>query len=305
MSATRCLQCGSARFHRHSQGAALMLVLWLLLLMSGLIAVFALSARTEGMQASALRQSTAGRYAAEAGIELAALHLLTLDPAQRWAGDARPYRFTLDDWTVEVRVRDESGKFDLNTVPSEQLARLLVVLGTDPQRAAAIADAVVDWRDADDLLSANGAEDGEYAAAGLAYGSKDQPFTAVSEFQQVLGVDRALYQRAAPHLTVYTGESQPRLFAASPEVLQALGYASTAVDEIQATRAAWQPGMPAAQLGDGSPLAGDGSGTYSISSRALRHSGAALEVTAIVRAGNSGRFGQLYTPLAWWVGDPD
>lgn len=288
-----------------SGGAALMLALWLLLLMSGLIAVFALSARTEGLQASALRQAAGGRYAAEAGIELAALHLLTPDQSRRWVADARPYRFMLDDWTVEVRVRDESGKFDLNTVPSEPLARLLVVLGTDPQRAAAIADAVVDWRDADDLISTHGAEDGEYAAAGLSYGSKDQPFVAVSELQQVLGMDNTLYQRAAPHLTVYTGEATPRLFAASSEVLQALGYASAAVDEIQSTRAAWQPGMPATQLADGSPLAGDGSGTYSIYSRALRRSGAALEVTAIVRAGNSGRFGQLYTPLAWWLGDPD
>ena len=48
---------------RASRGAALLLVLWMLLLMAGLIAVFALGTRTEALQGSALRQNAAARLA--------------------------------------------------------------------------------------------------------------------------------------------------------------------------------------------------------------------------------------------------
>lgn len=290
---------------KRSAGAALMLVLWLLLLVSGLIAAFALSARTEGVQASALRQSVQARYAAEAGIEVAALHLLASDPLQRWAADGRPHAFEVEGQTVEVRVQDESGKFDLNLVSTQQFSRLLQVLGVEAMRADGVAAAVQDWRDNDDLLTLGGAEDGEYADAGRPYGAKDQPFTTVAELQQVLGMDFELFRQVAPFVTVYTGEAQPRLFAAAPEVLQAMSLPPEQVDLVLALRANWQPGMPPPLLPDGQPLAGDGTGTYSISSRALRPAGAALEVNAIVRAGGGGLFGQLYTPLAWRVGDPD
>lgn len=289
---------------RHT-GAALMLVLWLLLLVSGLIAVFALSARTEGIQASALRQSVQARFAAEAGIEIAVVHLLASDPTQRWAADGRVYRFSLEGQPVGVAIQDESGKFDLNLVSIEHLSRLMQGFGIDPLRAGSLAGAIVDWRDPDDLLSVAGAEDGEYETAGLPYGAKDQPFTSVSELQQVLGMDYALYRQLAPQLTVYTGEARPNLFAASPAVLQALALPPDLVAQVLALRAAWQPGMPAPTLPDGQTLAGDGTGTYSISSRAQRPGGAALEVNAIVRAGGGGLFGQLYAPLAWRVGDPD
>ena len=65
------------------RGAALLLVLWLLVLLTGLISVFALTARTEGLQGRYLGRSTLARYAAEAGIEVASLHLQGVDPTQR------------------------------------------------------------------------------------------------------------------------------------------------------------------------------------------------------------------------------
>ena len=44
---------------RRSRGAALLLVLWLLLLLAGLVSVFALASRTEALQGSALRVNVA------------------------------------------------------------------------------------------------------------------------------------------------------------------------------------------------------------------------------------------------------
>src|SRR5882672_7761736 len=50
----------------------------------------------------------------------------------------------------------------------------------------------------------NGAEDADYAAAGLAYGAKDAPFAMTEELLQVPGMTRELFDRVAPDITVYS-----------------------------------------------------------------------------------------------------
>ena len=63
------------RTTRDSRGAALLIVLWVVVMLTGVVTLFATAARTEGMQGRTLARSTAARYAAEAGIDVAALHL--------------------------------------------------------------------------------------------------------------------------------------------------------------------------------------------------------------------------------------
>lgn len=291
---------------RNGTGAALLLVIWLLLLLSGLVAVFAFSSRIEALQGSAARSRLAGQLAAEAGIEVAARRLSEADPARRWFPDGRPYVFAFAGHQVEVRVLDEGAKLDLNAADATLLASLLRELGQPEDRAVQLSGAIQDWRDVDGLLAlAGGAEDGEYAAAGLDYGAKDAPFVSVSELQQVLGMDEQTYRQLVPHVTIYTGMPRPQLdFALSP-VLQALGLAPADAARWVAERGAWMPGLPLPPGPGGEPLAVAGSGTYSVASRAVREDGLAVEVTAVVRIGAPAGFGQLYAPLAWRVGEPD
>ena len=285
---------------RKQKGAALLLVLWVLVLMTGLVAVFAVTARTEALQGRALARGTAARYLAEGGIEVAALRLTAADPTLHWLPDGRPYEFTLEDATVQVRVRDESGRVDLNAASPTLLQALIEAVGGDPVQAPRIAAAIQDFRDADDLLSpGGGAEDRDYAADGRPYGAKDRAFETVTELQQVLGVDGELYRKLAPHVTVHTGLAQPDPTFADELVLRALGLPPIQVDSILAGREPRAPGSPPA------PLAGSGTGTYSISSRATRPDGTRAVVHATVRLGAASGLGQLYTPLAWRVGDPD
>jgi general secretion pathway protein K len=289
-----------------AHGVALLLVLWLLVLLTGVISIFALTARTEVLQGNYLERSTAARYAAEAGVEIAVMRMQSNDDATRWVPDGRHYDFHFDRAALQVKVVDESGKLDLNIAGPDLISGLFLALGVDSQRAQALTGAIIDWRDPDNLLSPQGgAEDPEYEAAGLPYGAKDRPFDTVAELQQVLGMDVTLYRKLAPYLTVYSGLPQPNARYASEPVLRAMSLPDAQIAQILAQRAAWQPGQPMPDLPAGSTLAPQGSGTYSISSHARLPDGTQTEITATVRLGPTGGFGQLYTPLAWRAGEID
>lgn len=283
---------------KSARGVALLLVLWLLVLMTGLVSAFALTARVEGLQGRWLGRSVAARLAAESGIELAAARLTVQDPARRWRPDGRGYTFGFDGWRVQVRVQDESGKVDLNAATPELMTAFLVELGEDPAAAQRLTAAIIDWRDDDDLLSVGGgAEDPQYAAEGLPYGAKDRPFELVSELRLVLEMSPALYARMAPYVTVYSGMGRPdATFAAGP-VLRALGLDATRVAQIEAQRNGSANGAGT------EALAAAGSGTYSISSEAVREDGTRARIHAVVRLGAGAGPGQLYTPLAWRTGN--
>lgn len=276
------------------RGVALVLVMWLVALLTALVGAYALSARIENMQARTLSRAVVAEEAARAGLEYAMTRVNDLDQRQQWVPDGRAWRWRFHDADVEVRIVDESAKVDLNSADMPLLASLFRVLDPEGGDAEAVAAAIVDWRDPDSLTqAAGGAEDGQYAEAGLPYGAKDAPFETIGEVEQVLGMTPALYALAEPHLTIYSGQASPDQRYASAEVLQALGVDPTAI----LARRELDPGAD-----PGAGLVGGGSGTYSVVSRARLPDGRSAVLRAVVRAGASGVPGMAYVPLRWEQG---
>ncbi|MCX7557044.1 type II secretion system protein GspK [Xanthomonadaceae bacterium JHOS43] len=302
MTATRLVSGG-----RRQRGVAFIIVIWLMALLVVLLGAFALIARTEGMQARHLYDATVARYAAEAGINQATYFLSIPDPQLRWIPDGREYAFAFDDAEIQIRITDESGLIDLNAADMTALTELFEGIGVELDQAAALAAAIQDWRDADDLVSPNGAEDNEYAGEGVPWGPKNAPFDMVSELLQVLGMTPDIYRQMETAVTVYSGQSRPNLAFAPYEIILAIpGMTPELAQQIIADRHAWDPssGMPPPVLPDGSPLmAQGGTGTYSIESRATLPNGAWTQVDATIRLGGGGVSGMAYTVLRWQDGD--
>jgi len=272
------------------RGAALLLVLWLLVLMTALIGSFALSARVESMQGRGLARSVVAAEAARAGLEIAVSRLQDPDPAQRWVADGRTYSWTFGAAEVTIRIVDEAGKFDLNATDVALLAALIRQTGASAAAADALAAAIADWRDADELVRPQGAEHTHYRAAGLAYGPRNAPFESVAEVQGVLGMDAELYARLRPQLTLYSGRVLPDPRFAPPPVLAALGMdVSTALSLRERDN---EIGMPAS-----------GSGVVAIAATAHLADGRESRVYAVVRAGAAGPGGKAYRVLEWHEGD--
>lgn len=270
-------------------GAALVLVLWLIVLLAALIGAFALTARVEALQGSVLRASAQADEVARAGMEYGLWRLQASDPDSRWRADGRRYRWRYAGAEVELRLTDESGKVDLNNADANLLSALLRTLGAEPGQDQQLAAAILDWRDPDNLSQPQGgAEDGDYAAAGLPYGAKDAPFESYGELQRVLGMSDVLYRKLLPCVTLYSDRARPEPRFAPAPVLTALGLDA---EQQLAER----------ESADNLNAAGDAftSGTFSIESRARLGDGREAVLRAVVRAGASPLPGATYTVLRW------
>lgn len=241
---------------KNSRGIALVSVLWILALLAIIAGSFTSNARTNAKLAYNLAENAKARALADAGVNRAILALLgpgrqpMLGPEmealivsrpeleQHWPADGTIYGWRFGGGVALVSIQGETGKIDLNTARDELLKGLFLSVGLEDQEAAALVDAIADFRDPDDLRRLNGAEDDDYRAAGFAYGAKDRAFGAVEELAQVMGMTRALYERVAPALTVYSGQSGIDPRTAPREVLLALpGVDGNAVEALLATRA--------------------------------------------------------------------
>ena len=148
--------------------------------------------------------------AATAGVHRAVLEIMK--PPQfpdRWNVYGVPQAWTFQGVPMQVSLLDESAKIDIN-VGNEILIRgLLRSQGASEEEAAALMDAILDWRDPDTLKRLKGAEEADYAELGLPIKPANAPFQSIEELQLVVGMTPALYQRLAPWITIYSRQGDP------------------------------------------------------------------------------------------------
>lgn len=236
---------------RDRRGAALVLVLWLIVVLSVIAAGVVTATRTELRLAANLRARTAARYAAESGL-VAALGPVT-GAVERWRLPADRVRLLdhladtlaalrevqLGPARFAVRVMDLNTRIDLNWADGATLQGLFGQFVPET-RAATLAAAVQDWRDPDDDRLEHGAEAADYARAGLARRPRNGPFRDPSELRLVLGMGDSLYYAVVPLVTV-DGDGRVNLNSAPAPVLAALpGIGPREARAIISRRAAGQ-----------------------------------------------------------------
>jgi general secretion pathway protein K len=203
-------------------GIALVVVLWFLLILSIMAAGFVATTQTDTRIARNHVENARARALADAGVHLALYNLLQPQEQGPPPVDGTIRVYDIVGARILVAVQSERGKIDLNTAQPEILKRLFESVGATPDGSDALVAAIEDWRDPDDLVRVNGAENKDYLAAGLAAGAKNAPFDTVEELQQVKGVTPELYRRVAPALTVYSRSSRIDTAVAPPEALRAM-----------------------------------------------------------------------------------
>ena len=237
------------------RGIALVLVLWLTILLTVIASGFAFSMRGEAIAARNAISLAQARTAADGAIERTLYELSRPRVPDAWAADGARHAWTERDVQYLTTAVDESSRIDLNYANELLLKGLLTSAGgLDDQAAARVYDAILDWRDADELRRPNGAEEADYRAANLSYGPANAPFETVGELARVLGVTADLYKRVAPNLTVFSRQPGINAMTASRETLLAIPGVTPEIadDYIERRRLALEnklqpPPLPQAQ----------------------------------------------------------
>ncbi len=287
-------------------GVALVIVLWVVTLLTVIVSSYVHSARVNTQLTGNWVSRSRSQALADAGVHRGVHELLR--PAvdgDRWQADGRMHEFELGDGKIVVTIVDETAYIDINAAPDKLLLGLFLSAGVEVGYAQSLVDAVMDWRDADDLPRTSGAERDQYQVAGLQHVPANANFRTLDELKLVLGMTPALYARLAPAITVYSRMPGINSALAPREVLIALPDANPEeVDDFLALRseelaAGLQPSSfpPAAAFSSGR------SGRlYRFQSKASLPDGTVFVREAVVRLKDGPK--SPYGFLSWLEGRP-
>jgi general secretion pathway protein K len=241
---------------RNRRGFALLAALWLLVALSVVGLEFGLRARAHRLSTANVTEHGRATAAAEAGI--ADAHALLAELLNRPGSIARgDVDRTLDPWggpelflgdsvvldgaRYRVTLADAGAALHLNRATEEQLRSFFAALRIDFGKADRLAQAIMDWRDGDDLHRARGAEREDYLALGAAVLPENRPFERLSDLRHVLGMTAEIYALVRPYLTLL-GTGQVNLNSASRPVILALpGMTDRSVAIVLRRRSGRQP----------------------------------------------------------------
>lgn len=158
--------------------------------------------------------------------------------AQNWS--TQTAAFPVEGGVIQGNVKDLRSCFNANAMNpdnvssaqherrKEQLKALFVALEIDDYAADTMVDSLVDWLDADSMISGTyGAEDPDYEALPYPYRAGNTPLAHITELRLIRGFTREIYRKVKPYMCVIPGNSDGQLNIntideSQPELLSAM-----------------------------------------------------------------------------------
>jgi general secretion pathway protein K len=236
----------TSKFHSRSKpwarptnsGSALLTVMWLSAALAAIGFSLAGTVRGETERTSTELDGLRSYYLACGGVERATVELLwsVLTPNQRLIPrGATVVNYAFDTGMVRVEFLPEAGKLDVNRVPAAELNRLLVALGTDPQRAGEITMNIAAWRQPG---SGNGGLAVPIDPLASSFQAPHASFQGIEEMLAVKGVTPELFYGTYVQAPDYALAGAPRL-QARPGLVDCLSvFGSTTTVDVNTAQPA-------------------------------------------------------------------
>lgn len=191
------------------RGIALISVLWVVLLLSGLAATATYIARTNATLTHRALDLARAQAAADAQIVAAIAKLSDEQPARRplIGGGAQSWEF--EGFSVAVSITEEAGRIDVNAGSDDLILALLQSEGADQDIAAGLLKELRAWQGREQLSP----------------GSRGRPLGSLEELRQIPGWAAHGVDCWMSSLTVYTGLPDVNQADAGTKVLAALQWA--------------------------------------------------------------------------------
>ncbi len=190
-----------------NDGIALVSVLWILVLLTAIVAEFAYSMRTEIIITRNFKEATQAHYIAHSGVmravveiirkkEMEANNLTSTDetaPDTIWRLNAPISPQTFGAGEFSVHIDNAAGLIDINSAGENLLWLMVDTLDISENEKAVIVDSILDWRDKDDFHRLNGAENRYYKSLPEPYACKNAAFDSAAELLLVRGIRPELF----------------------------------------------------------------------------------------------------------------
>jgi general secretion pathway protein K len=210
-----------------SDGFALLIVLWMLVLIALIVGYVTSTGRSEIQIARNIATNAAASAAADGAVYRAVFGLTDLQQDQRLPVDGSVTQMRIGRSAVTVRLFDENDRINPNRASVELLEGLLWALGTPRQTAVDLADGITQWVGTARALRPSDALAAEYRAAGFDYAPPETPLESLGELTRVRGMTPSVFAAMRPHLTLFSGR-EPNPTTPDPIVAMAVHYASQA-----------------------------------------------------------------------------
>jgi general secretion pathway protein K len=232
------------------RGSALLAVLWLSAALAAIAFSLSTTVRGEIERTATAIDGLRSYYIASGAIDRAAIEVLwsVKYPNERpLPQGVTQVDYDFPDGVAHVEIMPEAGKLNVNQALPEDLYRLGVALGLDPQRAREIAMAIDDWR----RPSQDDSFDRHYLALTPSFHAPHASFQEIEELLAVRGVTPDIFygtwlpgsqleggRRLIPRpglmdcLSVFGAQDRVDANTAQPAVLAAVGLSPYAVNAL-------------------------------------------------------------------------
>ncbi len=197
--------CNSQKYE--AGGAAIILVVWVMVILVAIVGEFSYSMRTEIDIIRNFKEEEEAYQMALAGIETAKMEIILSEKEQSkvYLNDEGILLFvkeedgeserkgTLGKGNFEYIIIDEDSKININKAASGQMKYVFEESGVDISDVDTIVDSIEDWRDRNELHHLNGAEEDYYRSLANPYSCKDGKFDALEELLLVKGMTNEIF----------------------------------------------------------------------------------------------------------------
>jgi general secretion pathway protein K len=210
MKSSRWLQIASG-LPGDSKGIAFIMVIWVITILSVVVLEFCFAMRTEVNITRNYQEELQLYAAAEGGVQRAIAELILKHDSRmqqmrrnpkegealaeyiEWVTDGRDYKVPFERGECAVRVMGEGGKVNINRVTDTVLRKIVSSLGLEGEARDVVVDSILDWRDPDDFIRINGAENDYYRSLKDPYDCKNGNLDSVEELLLIRGVTPELF----------------------------------------------------------------------------------------------------------------
>lgn len=209
--------------HQHN-GFILYVISWMLLLITALIVGGSLLLQKERTFFLTLKQQLIDEIELESNVEILKFLLHNPQKPIDWNIHGEYFEADLIEKPITLKIQPEEGKLDINYADGKLLQSFFEFALQNQELANVLSAQILDWRDADEFMTIEGAERNEYLVQNKINLPTNKHFEDVDEIRYILSMNDEIFQEIRPWITIYSQNSTIDITLASQYMLSMLEY---------------------------------------------------------------------------------